>query len=621
MNKSFDFNELKLTDRLPSASGTALAILKITQNEDVDIREITRVLQADPALTGKILKLANSAAVGAKRPIVDIHSAAVLIGTKILRNLALSFSIIANNKQGKCCNFNYSNFWTLSVARAVAFQNIAQIDRLVIPEEAFTIGLLSDIGRLAMATIWPEEYNRCLIDSPDETRLIELENEKFSVNHYSLGNLVLEDWGFPKFILKTIEYSHQPNDTENERVIGVGNQLRLACDIADALMTIFFGNQQSLPQTIQHHARKCGMNQFDFEEFIQSVAKDWQEWGKQLDINLSKPKRRASDFHKPKTPAFEESDKSHPLKLLLIDNDLELEEKLTNTGDIVMSCLNGDCAMQSIIKKKPDIVIFNDSLLSQKGTEFCKALRSFEDGKNSYVIMITDCEDEPSLIEAFNAGIDDYVSKPLNSGLLLARLSAGKRVLALRQGLSLKCEELEQSRTALAIANKQLLLQANSDPLTGLPNRRYAQNQLEQLCTLINVGDSVGIVLLDLDYFKSINDNLGHDAGDKVLMHVAKLIRETVRFNDLACRWGGEEFLIIMIDRDPDCPMLTAERLRARIEANQCPDLQQARKLTVSVGVSVCADRNSNWQSVINQADSALYEAKQRGRNTVVLAK
>jgi two-component system cell cycle response regulator len=162
---------------------------------------------------------------------------------------------------------------------------------------------------------------------------------------------------------------------------------------------------------------------------------------------------------------------------------------------------------------------------------------------------------------------------------------------------------------------------ANTDILTGLPNRRYALSRLEQEWEAAQrYSRPLSVLMLDLDHFKSINDTLGHDAGDAVLVHAAKILKSTARAIDIACRHGGEEFLVIAPNTDGAAALLLAERIRLAIQAQQPQDLALTRPITVSIGVAGSLGSKPGWKTLIKLADQALYQIKAGGRNAVHLA-
>jgi len=254
------------------------------------------------------------------------------------------------------------------------------------------------------------------------------------------------------------------------------------------------------------------------------------------------------------------------------------------------------------------------------GLALCKALRASVFGKNIYLIMLTSTEDEDALVEAFDAGIDDYVTKPISLRVLLARLRAGQRIITLQNELEKESRDIQRYTAELAAANRRLKSMVNTDVLTGLPNRRYALNRLEQeAATALRAKQPLSVLMLDLDYFKSVNDTLGHDVGDQVLIHAANLMRTTARTNDIACRLGGEEFLIIAPNTDGSTALLLAERVRNAIERNQPVGLELRYPVTVSIGVAGSMGAQPSWKELMKRADDALYLVKQGARNGVRL--
>ena len=167
---------------------------------------------------------------------------------------------------------------------------------------------------------------------------------------------------------------------------------------------------------------------------------------------------------------------------------------------------------------------------------------------------------------------------------------------------------------------KKLQLNAITDPLTGLYNRRYMESHIGTLVEqAVTRGKPLTVLVLDIDYFKSINDTHGHDAGDDVLREFAIRIRKSIRGIDLACRYGGEEFVVVMPETDMAVATVVAERLRRRIATDPFPIQQGARAVDVTISIGIAAlGRDDTAARVIKRADQALYRAKRDGRNRVV---
>ena len=621
MSNEFRFHELKNADRLPSPSGTALAIMKLTQKPDATLQQLAQLVQTDPALSGRLLRVANSAGIGLRRPIVSVLEAIALQGIGTVRQFAISLSLIGNHQQGRCQGFNYPRYWALSLARAVAIHMLSLRERTVLPEEAFSVGLLADIGQLALATAWPDEYSDCLREGKGDD-LIELEREQFAIDEDALSLMLMADWGFPRVFLDAVSQSLSPRINDNSRISHFAVQLSLSRKLAEYCLADDAYRRELQPQ-LAENASACGIADTALPDFLENLDAEWHAWGSLIGVStdIREPMPEA-----PAAPETAENteDEGFGLHILLVDDDplllLLLSKQLEQEGHRVSVCKNGEDALVHAFEHKPELVITDWQMKPMDGLSLCRALRGSPLARKLYIMMLTSTESEDGLIEAFEAGIDDYVTKPISPRVFNARLRAAHRIIALQQDLEREQRDIERYMSELAVANRRLELMANTDLLTGLPNRRYSLNRLEQeWASAARSRKPLSLLLLDLDQFKSINDSLGHDAGDKVLQHAAKIMRKEVRANDVVCRLGGEEFLVISADSDTQSAMKTAERIRSAIETHQ-PELPLIRPLTTSIGVAGTVASRRCWQDLMKAADKALYKAKQSGRNRIQLA-
>ncbi|MGZ4976096.1 MAG: GGDEF domain-containing response regulator [Methylobacter sp.] len=616
MNIEFNLDELKVADRLPSPSGTALAIMQLVQQSDATVQQVSQLVKVDPALSGRILRFANSASFGARRPIADIQTAVMMMGMQTVRNFALSLSLINNNSKGYCRGFDYEAYWSRSLAMSVAIAAITARETTVVPAESFTLGLLSDIGSLALATAWSDLYDECLSAAEGE-QLLALEAERFAIDHNALSLLLLADWGFPSVFLDALKLSFGKKVAGLNRTAHFARQLIFARLVGNYCIADEAYRAALLPDLITE-ADLHAMDEHALQVFIDETIELWHEWGKLIDV---KTDVRQSLL---KTSTAIEPELSG-LDLLLVDDDpimlARLSKQLAAAGNQVAICRNGESALKYVIENRPQLVITDWRMKPMDGLALCKALRASAFGKNIYLIMLTSTEDEDALVEAFDAGIDDYVTKPISLRVLLARLRAGQRIITLQNELEKESRDIQRYTVELAAANRRLKLMANTDILTGLPNRRYAMNRLEQeSATALRANQPLSVLMLDLDHFKSVNDTLGHDVGDQVLIHAANLMRTSARTNDVVCRLGGEEFLIIAPNTDGTTAMLLAERIRNSIEQNQPEKLALRYPITVSIGVAGSVGAKPSWKELMKRSDDALYQVKQSSRNGVQLA-
>lgn len=610
---TFNFHELKASDRLPTPSGIALAIMKLAQRDDATIQSMAELIQSDPALTGRILRFANSPAIGVRRPIVCVMDAVRILGMNVVRQFALSLSLVAGHSQGRCQVFDYEGYWAMSLAQAVALQEVTARKRTVAPEEAFTMGLLAEIGRLVLATVWPEDYSDCLERAQGE-RLLDLERERFAIDHRNLSIMLLADWGFPEIFLQALRLSFDSAPTDSSRAGALAGQLDFAREIAHYCLAEQAGREVLLPR-LQTQATNLNFNEKTLTEILVSTEAQWREWGNLIGV--------ATDLRQPPPKPTVTAEKPLlGLDVLLVDDDpitlTRLSKQLGALGHRIATCRDGESALKHVLEHKPQLVITDWHMKPMDGLALCKALRPSAFGKTLYLIMLTATEDEDALVKAFDAGIDDYVVKPPSVRVLNARIRAGQRIIALQQDLARERREIERFSAELAVANRRLELMANTDLLTGLPNRRYALDRLEQeWSTARRVNRPLSVLMLDLDRFKAINDTFGHDVGDQVLAHAAKVMRDAVRASDVVCRMGGEEFLVIAPNTDSAAALSLGERIRAAIEHHQPEALALSFPLTTSVGVASSGDATTDCNTLIKQADQALFQAKQGGRNSV----
>jgi two-component system, cell cycle response regulator len=618
MQHEFDFHELKAADRLPSPSGIALAIMRLVSREDASLQEVAKLVQTDPALSGRIIAFANSAAFGARRPVVDIRDAVLLVGLNAVSNFALSLSLVGNHKEGRCLNFDYQAFWSRSLLMAVAIAAIMIRNRTAAPEEAFTLGLLAAIGRLALATAWPERYSQCL-SVANEKQLQLKEQELFATDHDALTLMLLKDWGLPPVFLDALNQSRVGinSNLQVTRTIRFAKQLIFADKVTDFCLAGESGRPEKLPE-LENLAEFYGISAEILPDFINEVLQQWQEWGKLIGVSTEIPDSL------PGTDANDEPPLA-ALDLLVVDDDpmvlVSLSKQLSKAGHQVHTCRDGEAALKHVVEKNVQMVITDWHMKPMDGLALCKALRTTAFGKKLYVIMLTSSESEESLVEAFESGIDDYVIKPVSVRVLQARIRAGQRIISLQQQLVQERQELEHSSNELVVSNRRLQQMANTDLLTGLANRRYAITRLEQEWDAAQrYNRPFSVLMMDLDFFKSINDTLGHDVGDQILIHTATLIRQNIRASDVACRLGGEEFFVIANNTDQASGLTLAERIRSSIEKNQLPGVVLQRNLTISIGVAATVGNRPNWEELMKLADQALYQVKHSTRNAVKLA-
>jgi len=301
-------------------------------------------------------------------------------------------------------------------------------------------------------------------------------------------------------------------------------------------------------------------------------------------------------------------------RILIMDDRPEQIDRLKSSlGDEyeISSELDYEVALNRARQSDFDLIIVNMSIESTDPLRLCSTIRSFEETRLTPILTIVREGDTRKLVRALDIGVNDYVTRPVAPDELLARVTTQLR----------RKHNLDQLRSSFEAS----LEMAVTDQLTGLYNRRYLASHLSAMFDRAYwTGRALSVLILDIDHFKGINDRFGHDVGDKVIQVFADRIGSAIRGIDLACRYGGEEFLIAMPDTDINFARIVAERLRQDIASEKIP-LNNGRDIvdvTVSIGIASSEDgpEDDTAQKLIKRADEALYKAKESGRNQVVLS-
>ncbi len=286
-----------------------------------------------------------------------------------------------------------------------------------------------------------------------------------------------------------------------------------------------------------------------------------------------------------------------------------LEVLLLKWGYEIVAASDGTRALEILeAEHAPRLAILDWMMPGIEGAQICARVRELKDHPYVYMLLLTARNQKQDLLRGLELGADDYLTKPFDAKELRARLLVGERILNLQDGL--------------LTAQEELRFRATHDALTGIPNRPMVMEALRaELNRQRRGGGGVGVVLLDIDHFKSVNDTRGHLCGDEVLSAVAHLVKDCLRPYDTVGRYGGEEFLIVVSSTDGAGVMALAQRIRTAVSSSPIPTQFGDVPVTASLGVAVGnKDEGIHPESLLSRADQALYEAKRLGRNRVELA-
>lgn len=625
------FEQLKATGDLPSPKGVALAIIQMSLKEDVQLPELARIIKVDPAYTGKLIRAANGANAFGRRPVVSIQDALSMLGVAAVRSLVLGFSLMNNYSAGMCRGFNYREYWTYCLACALAMEQITAHTRAARPEETFSVGLLARIGELALATLYPAAYSGVLENCarfPD-LDLVALEQAAFAINHRDLAAAMLTDWGLPKaFVDATFHHSdfeHSDAPVESRQAI-LTRSLSLARHIA-AICLAEPPARASMMARLETLSAGLAFEREELGALCDRVVEEWRDWGRLLDVDTRDVPAFADLENAARAaPPVEPANAEERLRVLVAVGDPAEREALIDilnqAGHDVCAVADGRSAFDTALQTVAQMLIVDRALAGTGGLELTKALRATRLGRCMYIVMLDAAADEGQIVAAFDAGVDDCLTRPVSGSVLAARLRAGRRVIGLHREVQRDREEIRHFAAELAVTNRRLQEVALTDSLTGLPNRRYAIERLgQEWSASTRARRSLACMVLDVDNFKRINDTFGHDTGDAVLREVAAVAKTVLRSQDVVCRMGGDEFFVVCPDTGLEPAVICAERIRRAVEQLSLRSGGgEPVRASLSIGVAVRDAKMRDAGALIKSADRGVYLAKERGRNRVATA-
>lgn len=306
-----------------------------------------------------------------------------------------------------------------------------------------------------------------------------------------------------------------------------------------------------------------------------------------------------------------------PSSVLIVDDNAKnlqvLAEILGNEHYKVALAKDGGKALNFVRKRCPDLILLDIMMPQLDGFEVCKLLKADSDTRDIPVIFISALTETEDKLKGFRAGGVDYVTKPFQKEEVLARV---KTHLELKRSQ----EELKSAYHKLQKAYEELEIAARTDSLTRLSNRRDMMEKIKyEKKKTDRSGDPFALILADIDNFKAFNDRYGHDCGDYVLVAAGEILRGRVRKQDTAARWGGEEFLLLLPETESEGARIVAASIQQALEEATMTYNQQAIRVTLTFGVSICR-QGSDIDQCLKAADEALYQGKYGGKNRIVVS-
>ena len=487
---------IRKATNLPSLPSVALEVLRLSKDPDAGISDLAKAISTDPALSAKIIKLANSPSYRRGRDITSLAQATSVLGMKTLKLLALSFSLARTlPRSGESTTFDFGHYWRRSLATAVAARDLARLVKDRYGDEAFLCGLLSRVGQLVMATTIGDQYEAVLGRSRSTLPTTFTEREVLGYDFHLVGEALLRSWNLPELLAGSVgSWDSDLRTVENADILPLCRLLQTA----DSMSVLIYEDEKG---TALRQVHELGLNHFGLSE-------------EEIDTFI-----------------------------------VTLQDEVGDTA----ASLDIDEATSA----------------------------------NDYERIVEEARDQ---------------------------------VLQIGLGAIADLKTAQDQAVELKEANIELDIVAKTDRLTQLANRASFDHKMEEAVEARLKGDSsnsLGVLIIDIDHFKSFNDTYGHVVGDTVLKTVARRLKGATWDTDFIARYGGEEFVAILPNTTLADLESVAERLRQTIEDEEMEHDGTRLQLTISLGGACVTKVTSvnDGKALVELADECLYEAKDAGRN------
>ena len=641
--------------KLPSLPVVAIKLLKLTQDNTSAAGDLVRLIETDPAITAKILRIVNSVAYGQRHKIASIKHAIVLMGFAAIRSLAMDVVLYDQliHRRGRHA-FNRVDFWQHCLTVATLCRALAQRLQYPDPEEAYVAGLLHDIGKIICETYGRITYSDLLgqLDNQDGL-LIEIEKKIIGLDHSDIGAFVCQQWGLPDSVVLALKLHHMrfanlPLDRNQQLLIAM-------VSLADFISWLLGAGSVKISRNsiLQPEVEELiPLREINLQALINEANKEIKDIGEFYDFSLPTPEQfkenlllaniQLSRFNT--NYYYLHSELQTKVKhLTQIRKSLAEAHKSLDPPQVLamtMSSIRQDFGYDRVYFLQLDSGQRCLRVLDASGQGKGEALRGLEIEIGPESTIILDClrgkipvllrdssRVESEILTRFGVqemGLIPVLSHNAIIGVLGVDAIDSARPI---DQVDLNTLTIITSELGLALENARRFHEVKTmafiDGLTGIHNRAHLNIVLsdcfKRACAR-KISLAVGMV--DVDFFKKFNDTYGHLHGDAVLKLLASTMKKFSRPTDHLGRYGGEEFMFILEGTDPQEAYYFAERLRQEVEAlgrllaKRFPE----RALTVSLGVASFQPTMHSISELIKKADDALYHAKATGRNRTVSA-
>jgi two-component system cell cycle response regulator len=622
----------------------AVKLINLTRDEDVRIDALAKIIETEPSLAVKLLQTVNSAAYCLPNKVTSIRRSVHLLGIDEVRRMALTMLLFSKMIHRKSGEFDFLFFWQHCLFVAELSRRIAAAIKHVDPEMVYTAGLLHDIGKLALETHGKLTYSQFIGSLHNSTHpMLEEERHFFGVTHVELGLVLCMEWQLPVPITAVASHHHTlPDDSSpfylyrtEIAIVAFANYIAWLQGISSISHT---GPPQLSPQVFD----LLPLDGLELESLLEETDKAMRGAREFYniefpDINRLRAKLLEASIAMSRAHQPGESGNHTPMRN--ITSSLTAPHQSLNPEDFVpwtLESIMNDFDFDRVILFKIDPQ--RRSLVASGGyPEIREIALEIDIGRVSGKLL--DClrekkavlvnaalEPKNPLIKKFN--VAEFIAVPVLrhrrlAGVIYADYVASQKPMT-RGILEEVAAVADQLGVALMNAKHYEMQkhQAQLDALTQINNRRMLEFSLTQIFHRpAEELQNIALGFVDIDRFKSFNDQCGHQKGDEIIRLVADMLKRLTRPGDLIGRYGGEEFLFVLMDTDDNDVRSYAERIRSEIAGRgktMKPRFQQL-DLTVSIGVALYQPNFAHYTELIEAADQAMYRAKMAGRNRVVL--
>ena len=646
------FLELKSKGNLPTIKGVALNLLQEAANPSASIESIAKTLMPDPALTAKLLKVANSSLYPGARPIASVADAVTKLGMHTVKQVALGFSLVQDYKSGQCDLFDYDEFWRKSIGTGCAARQFCLRMRTGSPEEMFTLGLLWEVGKLSLACAYPEAYANILGQGAarDGKELCRQERLAFSMDSYELGSHLLREWQMPEPFCQALSemsarFGGQAGESRGEaRPCALADLMQQCAGLCSLFFSRLGGSQGEeeaaglalAEENLGKLAANCFRSRQDpalcrgMAEQSESEAKAWLS-----DLGIGLRGWKAAGKSPPERIGIGPQAK---LAEGLLDAQAEWEplRVLAGSSDsgslkAIMSACEMRHAQAKALKSKKDLA--RDAIGELPGMLIAdwdeevagqmEAFRKTKAGQDCYCLALLPAGAPAEL--ALGSCADDCLQKPFSAGQLASRIALAERFRDARRRFEAELASVRQYALQLETDNAKLRRNTFFDMLTGLANKTLLADRACRSLRGGGAGKTAALACLSVDNLKSINESLGHGGGDGVLLEAAEALRaEAQAAGETASRIDGNEFCALLFSD-------SREALRERISGllGKICAVKRLGNMEVPVNASagVCfgdqidlrdaSDGKAAFEAMLGRAQLALREARSARRGAL----